>query len=220
MAERDGTLKERVGSDGSKPKLPHPILGLAALFSGAALVAAVWFQLPLAVTLLCTGLFAGVAVMTRYSSLDTPGRRDTLLRLRSGLKAGIVATLAYDLWRLGLVEFADFPISPFESFRLFGLSILGPNATEFLAYLVGTMYHLLNGLTFSVAYVLLFRMPNPFTGIAWALGLEAAMFTVYPGWMDLEAVMMEFTVMSLSGHLVYGALLGVLGRKFLVAAKS
>lgn len=199
---------------------PHPLLGLASLFSGAALVIAVWFGVPLSLTLACTGLFAVLAVATRYSALDSAARRATLLRLRCGLVAGLIATAGYDLWRLLLVKAAGFPIHPFETFRLFGLSIAGADASLRTTYAVGTLYHVLNGVTFGIGYLLLFPKPRLLTAVIWALGLELAMFTVYPGWLDLEAVMMEFTVMSLSGHLVYGGLLGIIGARMFVRGQQ
>lgn len=196
------------------------MLGMASLFSGAALVFAVWFQLPLSLTLVCMGAFAALAVATRYSALDADARSATLRRLRCGLVAGLIATAGYDLWRLLLVKVAGFPIHPFETFRLFGVSIVGAGASLEAAYTVGTLYHLLNGVTFAVGYLLLFPQPRLLTAVIWALGLELAMFTVYPGWLDLEAVMMEFTVMSLSGHLVYGALLGFIGDRLLTMGRA
>ena len=36
------------------------------------------------------------------------------------------------------------------------------------------------------------------------------MFTVYPGWLNLNAVIEEFAIVSVSGHLVYGLTLGVI----------
>ena len=45
--------------------------------------------------------------------------------------------------------------------------------------------------------------------------LEIAMFSIYPSWLHLQAVMQEFTIVSISGHLVYGAVLGLFCNRFL-----
>ena len=45
------------------------------------------------------------------------------------------------------------------------------------------------------------------------------MLTVYPGWLDLQAVMAEFTLVSMIGHLSYGSILGVLSQRWFRAAR-
>jgi hypothetical protein len=42
------------------------------------------------------------------------------------------------------------------------------------------------------------------------LGLEAATLSLYPGWLHLDAVLMEFTTMSFVGHLFYRGVLGLI----------
>jgi hypothetical protein len=78
---------------------------------------------------------------------------------------------------------------------------------------VGVGYHYLNGLCFAAGYSLLFR-GRPFAlGIAWAMGLEAAMLLVYPRWLPaLGRVLGEFTVVSMIGHVAYGTVLGLVAQ--------
>jgi hypothetical protein len=52
------------------------------------------------------------------------------------------------------------------------------------------------------------------------MGLEAAMLTVYPGWLDLEAVMEEFVTVSVFGHLAYGTALGIISQRWLAQDRS
>jgi hypothetical protein len=77
---------------------------------------------------------------------------------------------------------------------------------------IGSAYHYRNGESFAVAYSFLFGARDWKFAILWALFLEALMFTVYPGWLNLRGVMAEFTVVSLSGHVVYGTVLGLVVR--------
>jgi hypothetical protein len=44
------------------------------------------------------------------------------------------------------------------------------------------------------------------------MGLEAAMLAIYPGWLDLEAVMKEFVAVSVLGHIAYGTTLGMISQ--------
>ena len=53
-------------------------------------------------------------------------------------------------------------------------------------------------------------------GIAWGLFLEALQLTFYPGWLQLRSIG-EFVQVSVFGHLIYGAVLGALTRRWLQA---
>jgi hypothetical protein len=45
--------------------------------------------------------------------------------------------------------------------------------------------------------------------------LEIAMFSIYPSWLHLQAVMQEFTIVSIAGHFAYGSVLGLFCNRFL-----
>src|SRR5438094_177282 len=49
-------------------------------------------------------------------------------------------------------------------------------------------------------------------GIAFALFLEGMMVTLYPGWLRVPLTT-EFLTLSVSGHFIYGSILGVLARR-------
>ena len=108
---------------------------------------------------------------------------------------------------------------PFETFLIFGQLIIGVDASRTAAYVVGTSYHFLNGIMFAIAYCFILGGRGWQYGVIWALGLEAAMFTLYPGWLNLEAVMKEFTIVSMTGHIAYGVVLGSLSRHWLRGRK-
>ena len=196
------------------------ILAVAALFSGAALVVSIVTGISLALTL---ASFAAVALLTVAYELAVAGRTTQALirtQLVIGALAGVVATAAYDLTRLSLTGSGLLNINPFETFGIFGKLILGGGASESLALAVGATYHLLNGVAFTVAYCFLLGGRDWKYGILWAMGLEAAMLTIYPGWLDLEAVMKEFVTLSVLSHLAYGTTLGIISQRWLAQDRS
>jgi hypothetical protein len=67
---------------------------------------------------------------------------------------------------------------------------------------------------FAVAYTILFGTAGWWAGILWALGLEALMLSIYPGWLHPKAFG-EFVSVSMLGHVAYGAVIGSLGRWWL-----
>jgi hypothetical protein len=190
-------------------------LAAAALFSGAALVVTVIWKISLAITYLCLGVSAGTAALYRWRR--TSASRRPILRafVATGVRAGLIATLAYDASRLLLVWVGGFRVGPFDAFPLFGYLLAGTGIARWLAVAIGTAYHYANGAFFSVAYCLVWGGRPWWYGVVWGLALELAMLSVYPSWLNLRGLMPEFTVMSLSGHLVYGATLGALSRRWL-----
>lgn len=183
--------------------------------SGVALVIAVLAKTSLALMLLLLGGFAGFVFTLKWVRASSTERQLIRKKLVVGALAGLIATAAYDASRLLVVKLGGFHISPFKAFPLFGALILGEGAPASATYLIGTAYHLLNGMLFTVAYCFLFGNRNWKFGILWALGLEASMLMLYPGWLHLEQVMQEFTIMSMTGHIVYGATLGALCQRWL-----
>lgn len=190
-----------------------PAVGAATLVSGAALVLSILFKVPLGFALLTLGGAVGGAVAFELSRMSSPTKARLRARLGAGALIGAAATAAYDGTRWLLVELGDLNYRPFEAFPLFGYAIVGQGAPPAIALTVGTIYHCLNGVTFAVFYCLLLAGRGWPFGVAWALALEALMFTLYPGWLDLEAVMKEFTVVSVTGHLAYGSTLGLLSQR-------
>ena len=182
------------------------MLSLAALGSGAALVAAIATHTSLALTLPAFALLA--AAMTALWCARVPRR----VRAAAGVLAGVVATIAYDVVRVLVVWALRLPLQPFATWVLFGQLIVGGGPRP-LAWVAGTAYHYLNGILFAVAYLLLLAGRPWWVGPIWGLGLETLMLLVYPRWLDLRLVLIEFTVMSLAGHLAYGTVLGLIGRR-------
>ncbi len=195
-------------AEGMERKDRQPLLAVAALASGAALVVSILSGASLALTLALLAAVAGFTVAFKWSCAEAHERPVIKAQLVTGIVAGIMATGAYDLSRLLLVQLGGLNFSPFETFALFGRLIIGASAPGPAALAAGTAYHFLNGIAFAVSYCFLLGGRDWKLGILWALGLETVMVTIYPGWLKLEAVMKEFLTVSILGHLAYGATLG------------
>jgi hypothetical protein len=142
------------------------------------------------------------------------------------MAAGLIAALAYDVFRLPFVfarEWGLDPILPalnlFKVFPRFGAMILGQpiEQTHFstAAHLLGWLYHFSNGATFGVMYL---AMVGPARWRAWgwavlfALGLELGMlFTPYPKVFGIPLTA-QFVAVTVAAHAVFGVALGLAAR--------
>lgn len=197
------------------------VIGIGALFSGAALlshiIARVSLPLALAVTASMLALTAGVV----WVRVEPETRRELGGLVLRGLAIGLVATLLYDASRTVLSQVDPSPYDPFEVMRAFGSALLGTAADGTSALAAGTAFHVLNGVSFGLAYVFLFgrlatssRRWALASGVGWGLFLESFQLTLYPGWLNIEAYR-EFATISFLGHFVYGATLGLLAHRLL-----
>lgn len=190
------------------------VLGTAALFSGAALVAHILAGVSLRLALLFTALLlvTAIALVARRS------RSEQRARLRrfaaAGVIAGVIATAAYDAAKFLLSRGTSSPYNPFEAIRAFGLLLAGPSASPTAIYTAGTAFHLLNGISFGVAFCLLFRRRGLLQGIAWGMFLEFFQLTLYPGWLDIRSYG-EFVQISVMAHVVYGVMLSLVSKSVL-----
>lgn len=189
-------------------------LTTAFLLSGFGLVVFVVVGFPLPVALV-SGWAAIVLGVLWFERVAPPERRARFHEVvRVGAIAGLCATVAYDLSRLVLVRLFDLDVWPFAAFGAFGDALLPGAGRQGWVRVVGGGYHLVNGVSFGIAYTGLFRRRGALVGIAYGLGLEAVMLALYPGWLSIEALR-EFTQMSLVGHVAYGATLGAVARRLL-----
>lgn len=136
---------------------------------------------------------------------------------RLGLVVGAAGTVAYGVTRVVVVALFDLPIRPFEAVPLFGQLLLGSSIATPVTDAVGVAYHVANGVGFGVAYTVVFGRYGPWAGVAFGVALEAAMLTVYPGWLNIRAIN-EFFSVSITGHVAYGLALGYGARRLLRSA--
>jgi hypothetical protein len=201
-------------------------LGIGALFSGVALlghiVAGFWLPLSLAVTV---GLLVA-AVALIWLRLDWPQRAILRSMAVRGVVIGLIATLLYDASRTLLSQLDSSVYQPFEVLSMFGRALLGGGVSSEAALAAGLAFHLLNGVSFGLAYVFILgrqAVSSPTralaTGITWGLFLETFQLTLYPGWLNIAAYR-EFVTISFLGHVVYGATLGIMARRLLAGLEA
>ena len=126
-----------------------------------------------------------------------------------GALAGVVAALAYDLYRVPFV-LNGAPL--FTVFPRFGEMLLGSTEPRWLVHGLGWGYHFSNGAALGIMFLALataFRRLNLFwAAVAWAMFVEAMLLlTPYPGFFGLK-VDARFLFLTASAHLVFGLALG------------
>lgn len=191
------------------------LLAVLPLATGAALIVYVFAHISLGLALLAAAIIVAAVGIFTWRNLTPPARTEIVRRMRTGLLAGFAATICYDLIRWILVTVFHFTFWPFDIFPIFGRAIAGPQTAFDTAYTIGILYHYANGVLFAVAYAILLARRGWWTGILWALGLEACMLSIYPGWLHIQAFN-EFLSISMLGHIVYGAVLGGVSHWWLV----
>jgi hypothetical protein len=191
------------------PALRVRLLLIGLPFAGGAGLAVyilAGISLPLAIAALALAGAAAWALVLRR--LAPASRAELRRRALAGLVAGLVATVAYDTARYGLVSLLRMSFRPFHVFELFGQLFIGGGHSPALTFAAGLAYHLSNGTFFGVAYALVFRRPSWWTGTLWGVGLELSMALLYPQWLRIQ-VLGEFLEVSALGHVVYGTVLGL-----------
>ncbi len=140
-----------------------------------------------------------------------------------GLAGGLLAAVAYDIFRLPFVFSKQWglnsvvpPMNLFKVFPRFGAMVLGqpleqsdyPLATQ----IVGWIYHFSNGATFGVMYVAMIGQPTRrhwAWAVLFAVGLELGMlFTPYPGVFGIP-VTSRFVAVTMAAHFIFGVGLGL-----------
>jgi hypothetical protein len=192
------------------------IAATCALFSGASLIVAVLAHWSLGVALAAAAVFAAAVAAFTVASVPVAARQEFARRALAGVLGGLAGVAAYDLVRFGLVAGLHLQVRPFEALPLFGALIAGYAPGSSASWIIGTAYHYLNGVLFGMSYGIALGRKAWTWGIVWALGLELLMLSLYPGWLRIpQALMGEFTLVSLSGHLAYGTALGLVTTRVL-----
>lgn len=141
----------------------------------------------------------GVALSARARGLKEP-----LVLLTSGLWAGGLATLAYDIVRIPVAH-SGIPV--FKAISYFGTVLVGVESPTPLSEALGWGYHLTNGVSFGLMYVALVRKPRVYSAVIWGLTLEAAMLlTPYAEVFGYRRDA-KFLAITVGAHAVYGLVL-------------
>lgn len=202
-----------------EPRMAVAVVALVGLATGAALVIFFLTGASLALGLGAVTLVVVTASGTAWLRLDSLLRRVVARRALVGLAAGLLGTMAYDLTRFAVVAVFRLSVQPFEAIPLFGQLLLSTDARSAVSDTVGVVYHLANGAGFGLAFAVVAGRRGVIAGIAWAMVLEVAMVTFYPGWLDIRA-REEFLSVTVLGHVAYGAVLGGVARRFLPPARG
>jgi len=139
------------------------------------------------------------------------GWREGTAILASGLWAGSIATLAYDLVRVPLV-YSDIPI--FKAISYFGLLLLDADHATATSEILGWGYHLTNGVSFGLMYAALVRRPGPLTAVVWGLSLEGVMLLTPYAEVFGYARDARFFAITLGSHAVFGLVLWLALRSY------
>jgi hypothetical protein len=174
-------------------------------------------------------LIPATALLIALALIDlTRGDRRLWRGVIIGAAAGLLAAVAYDVFRLPFVFANEWrlssvvpPMNLFKVFPRFGAMILGESLNQprysLPAQLIGWAYHFSNGVTFGVMYTALIGDARRHTwawAIAMAVGLELAMlFTPYARFFAIPLTA-AFIVVTLTAHLIFGVVMGLLARRF------
>jgi hypothetical protein len=149
-----------------------------------------------------------------------------------GLVGGLLAAVAYDVFRLPFVFAKEWsiasivpPMNLFKVFPRFGAMVLGQPIEQshysLTTQIVGWIYHFSNGATFGVMYVAMIGNPTRrhwTWAVVMALALELGMLlTPYPQVFNIT-VTTRFVVVTVAAHAIFGVGLGLtvraLARRF------
>ncbi len=187
------------------------ILGIGALFSGIALLAHIIAGVSLRLALALTVVFLMLTLVLVWHRTSSEERSPMMRRVLVGLVSGLLATASYDSSKFALSQWDPSPYNPFEAIHLFGLLLAGSTASNVVVNAAGTVFHIVNGISFGLAFCLLVERPGLLSGIAWGLFLALMQITLYPGWIPMNFYQ-EFATISAISHVVYGIVLGSASR--------
>ena len=150
-----------------------------------------------------------------------------------GMFAGLLAAVAYDVFRLPFVFAKEWgidsvvpPMKLFKVFPRFGAMVLGQPLEQAsyssLTQIIGWLYHFSNGATFGVMYLALIgdgRRRHWIWAVLFALTLELGMLlTPYPTVFNIP-VTARFVIVTVAAHAIFGAGLGLSVRRLARTAR-
>ena len=139
-----------------------------------------------------------------------------------GMLGGLLAAVAYDVFRLPFVFAKDWgidwlvkPMPLFKVFPRFGAMVLGQSIEQehysLTAQIIGWLYHFSNGATFGVMYLALIgdaRQRHWLWAVLFAMGLELGMlFTPYTSVFNIHLTA-RFVIITMLAHAMFGVGLG------------
>lgn len=204
----------------SRDDLPLFILTLVA---SAASIAALlldwlgWIRMPYTASFLALPAMVAIVGITVWARRS---RQDLLYnRLTVGTVGAVYGLIGYDLSRWLAQTLLPLHFDAFAAFPLFGHLMTGRPTDDGVAIAAGWAYHVTNGWTFGIIYALLAGPARWWWGLVWGATLEAAMMIVYPSLIHPKSIS-SFVIVSVIGHAVFGALVGITAERRAMAATT
>jgi hypothetical protein len=187
--------------------------GGCSAVSLVALVAHIFGVLPMAFFLAIFGVPSLLLLFTLAAIARRINAATFLNCMAVGLAGGFVATLAYDgiRWLFGITHL--FQYNGFLAIYIFGSWISGRPTGTAAAAVAGWLYHFWNGLSFGVLYTLAFTRKHWLYGVAYGIVMEILMLGLFPMFLPITNKR-DFILMSMLGHIVYGAVLGLIAQRY------
>lgn len=130
------------------------------------------------------------------------------VRLVTGLVAGLLATAAYDLYRVAVSQVMAVPFDPFRVQPEFGRIVTGLPSTHLLALAAGWAYHLWVGGLLGMVFAALRPRGGAMVGAAFIAAIQIGRWLVYPDVFRAGLADSEFVANGVVGMLLWGAVLG------------
>ena len=204
---------ERLQSVGGPPRSPREtmilyVTGVACAFaSTAAFFLHVFGLVRMPFFINFVGMPA-VILMMIVGLYSWQRRLPFWLRLRAGIAAGALGLIAYDAVRFAIYKSGVLSFYPFHALPRLGSLMTGQPPEAQAAIIAGWIYHVWNGFNFAIIYALVAGPRKWVWGVAWAMMLEVGMLLSYPTFLAVKNDW-SFRIVSMVGHIVYGAVLGL-----------
>jgi hypothetical protein len=195
--------------------LPRVLIWLLASISFACLLGEFYhfwnMQLFACVALIPSiVILCAIAVFGRRSQNEAWREASTFVA--QGALGGLIAAIAYDLFRIPFVMMG-YPL--FGVFPLFGKMLLGSDGPNWLIQLLGWTYHFSNGMALGIMFLAMLpsawsrRSTLVVAGAVWALVVETILlFTPYRDFFKIRMSFVTFLWLTASAHLIFGLVLG------------
>lgn len=175
-----------------------------------------WIRMPYTVSFLSLPAMIFLVLLTVRSGRT--GQDLLFNRLTVGTIGGLLGLVGYDAVRWLIQVTIPVHFDAFAAFPTFGHLMTGKPREAGIALAAGWVYHITNGLTFGIIYALVAGPARWWWGLLWGAALEAAMMVVYPSLMNPRS-MSDFVIVSVIGHGVFGAIVGVTCERRAVPAR-
>ncbi len=153
----------------------------------------------------------GLLLLIGSSIRTVPAYSNLQRRIRLGAIAGVVGTIAYDLFRIPFALAGQRIFAPIFSY---GLLIDGGGMSSSWTDLLGWLFHLSNGVTFGIAYAVVMAGRHWGFGVLWGMFLEAVAFL--GPFTDIYGLTGKWASIGIAfaAHVAYGLPLGLMVARF------